>query len=109
MPLIHRVDGEQGGRDPFDALEADPAKTHALESSLWEMSSLTAHFHPNVATLAKILGEQFTKPSYNLEDFLDHSYTTMTDAEMRKKLKNQVATSFEKPTGLFPSGDVIFA
>lgn len=106
MPMIHRIDGEQGA-DPFDAQEPDPSKTRAIASSLWEMSSLTNHYHPNVATLAKILGEQFTKPSYNLEDFLDHSYTTMTDAEMRKKLKNQVATAFEKPTCLFPTSDII--
>lgn len=106
MPLIHRPDADTGV-DPFDANEPDPAKTRAIESSLWEMSSLTSHFHPNVATLAKILGEQFTKPSYNLEDFLDHSYTTMTDAEMRKKLKNQVSVAFDKPTAFFPASDII--
>lgn len=107
MPLIHRVGGEDTIGDPFDAAEVDPAKTGALESSLWEMSSLVDHFHPNVATLARILGEQFTKPSYNLEDFLDHSYTTMTDAELRKKLKNQIATAFDKPSTLFPESDVV--
>ncbi|CCG85137.1 Putative uncharacterized protein [Taphrina deformans PYCC 5710] len=107
MPLIHRVETLDQVGDPFDAAEVDPSKTGALESSLWEMASLTSHYHPNVATLAKILGEQFTKPSYNLEDFLDHSYTTMIDAELRKKLKNQIATSFEKPTALFPESDII--
>lgn len=104
LSMIHRVDGEQG-TDPFDAEEPDPSKTRAIESSLWELATLTDHYHPNVATLARILGEQFTKPSYNLEDFLDHSYTTMTDAEMRKKLKNKVATAFDKPDCLFPASE----
>ena len=40
----------------------------------WEMVQLQGHYHPNVSTIAKILSEQFTKQSYNHEDFLDHSY-----------------------------------
>lgn len=90
MPLIHNPDGV-AGTDAFDAAERDPEKTGAMQSSLWELQSHTTHYHPNVATLAKILSEQFTKMFYNLEDFLDHSYTTMTDAEMRKRLKKSGA------------------
>lgn len=106
MALIHNPSADSTYVDPFDAEETDPAKTGALGSSLWELSSMVNHYHPNVATLARILGEQFTKPSYNLEDFLDHSFTTMTDAEMRKRLKNQVSTAFEKPSRLFPENDI---
>jgi U3 small nucleolar RNA-associated protein 19 len=58
-------------------LEPDPMRTRALESSLWEIETLQSHYHPNVATLAKIISEQFTKQQYNLEDFLDHSYGTV--------------------------------
>ncbi|ORY82120.1 CBF/Mak21 family-domain-containing protein [Protomyces lactucae-debilis] len=108
MPLIHNPDGA-AGNDPFDADETDPEKTGAMQSSLWELQSHTMHYHPNVATLAKILSEQFTKIGYNLEDFLDHSYTTMTDAEMRKRLKNQVPTATDKPAGLLsPEGILIW-
>ena len=60
--------------DPFNMEEQDPMETDAIESSLWEIETLQFHYHPNVATLAKIISEQFTKQSYNLEDFLDHSY-----------------------------------
>lgn len=65
---------EEGMDDPFNMKEADPMETEAIESSLWELETLQSHYHPNVATLAKIISEQFTKRSYNLEDFLDHSY-----------------------------------
>lgn len=64
-----------GMDDPFDMEEQDPLLTNAIESSVWELETLQSHYHPNVATLAKIISEQFTKRSYNLEDFLDHSYT----------------------------------
>jgi U3 small nucleolar RNA-associated protein 19 len=106
MPMIHNPDGP-AGMDSFDASEADPEKTGALQSSLWELQSHAQHYHPNVATLAKILSEQFTKMSYNLEDFLDHSYTTMTDAEMRKRLKNQVPAATDKPTGLLQGEGIL--
>jgi U3 small nucleolar RNA-associated protein 19 len=68
---------KEGMDDPFDMEEMDPLLTDAIESSVWELESLQAHYHPNVATLAKVISEQFTKQSYNLEDFLDHSYTVV--------------------------------
>lgn len=64
--------------DPFCMSEGDPMETFALESSLWEIQMLQSHYHPNVATIAKIISEQFTKQSYNLEDFLDHSYGSVS-------------------------------
>jgi len=70
---------EHGMTDPFDMDETDPTLTGALESSLWELETLQSHYHPNVASLARIVSEPFTKTSYNLEDFLDHSYTSVGD------------------------------
>ena len=79
--MIHRntifENQEDGWGDPFRMEESDPMETGALESSLWEIHTLQTHYHPNVATIAKIISEQFTKQAYNLEDFLDHSYATV--------------------------------
>ena len=63
--------------DPFREEESNPMETDALESSLWEIQMLQSHYHPNVATIAKLISEQFTKQAYNSEDFLDHSYGTV--------------------------------
>jgi U3 small nucleolar RNA-associated protein 19 len=88
--MIHRVpvdpDGmtrmeNEGLEDPFIADETDPMETRADESSLWEIVQLQSHYHPNVATIAKIISEQFTKQQYNLEDFLDHSYSSVSVLE----------------------------
>ena len=68
---------QQEWGDPFQMDEPDPMGTGAVESSLWEIETLQSHYHPNVATIAKIVSEQFTKHAYNLEDFLDHSYGTV--------------------------------
>lgn len=108
--MIHRVvpDPElresietDGVEDPFDMNEADPMETDAIESCLWELVCLQSHYHPNVATLAKIISEQFTKQSYNLEDFLDHSYSEMLEAELAKDLKREPEVEPEIPKRIF--------
>jgi U3 small nucleolar RNA-associated protein 19 len=71
-----------GVEDPFDMSEPDPMETRAIDSCVWELETLQSHYHPNVAALAKIISEQFTKQQYNLEDFLDYSYNSV-----RKSLK----------------------
>ena len=80
--MIHRTPEilekeERGWVDSFRMEELDPMETDAIDSSLWEIEALQSHYHPNVATIAKIISEQFTKHAYNLEDFLDHSYATV--------------------------------
>ncbi|KAH7103707.1 CBF-domain-containing protein [Auriculariales sp. MPI-PUGE-AT-0066] len=81
MVLIHR-DVEPGKDiDPYNANESSPFLSNALDSSLWELESHTSHFHAPTATLARILSEPFTKQSLATEDFLDHSYATMFEAE----------------------------
>ena len=68
---------EDGMQDPFNMSERDPMETAAINSSLWEIHTLQSHYHPNVAMMAKIISDQFTKESYSLEDFLDHSYSSV--------------------------------
>jgi U3 small nucleolar RNA-associated protein 19 len=68
----------EGLADPFLPDEEDPMETDAIDSCLWEIVQLQSHYHPNVATIAKIISEQFTKQSYNQEDFLDHSYGSVS-------------------------------
>ncbi|KAF2674778.1 CBF-domain-containing protein [Microthyrium microscopicum] len=104
--MIHRVsrcaeETEEwetyGAEDPFSMDEQDPMETKAMESSLWELETLQSHYHPNVATLAKIISEQFTKESYNLEDFLDHSYNSLLDVELEKDLKKIPVVEYQIP------------
>lgn len=82
--MIHRKPEDsdytesEGMDDPFNMAESDPMKSKAIDSSLWEIHTLQSHYHPNVATMAKIISEQFTKQAYNLEDFLDHSYSSVS-------------------------------
>lgn len=85
------------GVDPFDMSERDPQKSHAIDSSLWELETLQSHYHPNVASLARIISEQFTKQQYNLEDFLDHGYASMLESELAKEPKKAPITEYRIP------------
>ncbi|KAI2624353.1 nucleolar complex protein [Hypoxylon sp. NC1633] len=91
----------EGMADPFITDEEDPMETCAIDSCLWEVLQLQSHYHPNVATIAKIISEQFTKQSYNLEDFLDHSYSSLLDAELSKQVKKAPVVEFMIPKKVF--------
>ena len=88
------------GEDPFDMTEKDPQKTHAIDSSLWELETLQSHYHPNVASLARIISEQFTKQHYSLEDFLDHGYASMLDSELAKEPKKAPVIEYRIPRSI---------
>lgn len=92
---------EHGTFDPFDAEEKSPMNTNAIDSCLWELETLQSHYHPNVASLAKIISEQFTKASYNLEDFLDHSYASLVEAELGRDMKKTPVVEVEIPKTIF--------
>lgn len=110
---------EHGMDDPFIPDETDPMETKAMDSCLWELVQLQSHYHPNVATIAKVISEQFTKQSYNIEDFLDHSYASVSvlpchhssevelimvkllDAEMTKDVKKAPVVEFHIPKKVF--------
>ncbi|KAF2186830.1 CBF-domain-containing protein [Zopfia rhizophila CBS 207.26] len=100
-PEVKKEFEEEGMEDPFAMDEPDPMLADAIESSLWEIETLQSHYHPNVATLAKIISDQFTKRSYSLEDFLDHSYNMLLDAELGRELKKGPAVEYEIPKRIF--------
>ncbi|KAJ4271728.1 Maturation and nuclear export of 40S ribosomal subunits interacting protein [Fusarium torreyae] len=100
-PEAKKYIDEHGAEDPFFPDETDPMNTQAIDSCLWELVQLQSHFHPNVATVNKIISEQFTKQSYNIEDFLDHSYATLLEAEMTKDVKKAPVIEFHIPKKVF--------
>jgi U3 small nucleolar RNA-associated protein 19 len=108
--LIHRGTGEPM-EDPFDPYTNDPTQAGALESSLWELESLSHHYYPAVVTMAKSIGTEDKKmPHYNIHDFLRHSYKSLFDQERpTKKRRNQkTALTFCSPKALFSEGDELF-
>ena len=106
--------------------EPNPNLTNALDSSLWELYSHKNHYHAGVSTLARIFEEAFTKPSYPLEDFLDHTYATvrlyeftprvikaeaeilvqqLIEGELKQRIKKDPAVELDEPHGIFKAND----
>ncbi|KDR80122.1 hypothetical protein GALMADRAFT_242367 [Galerina marginata CBS 339.88] len=100
MVMIHRADVDDSN-DPFIVEETNPLQTHALESSLWELLSHTQHYHAPVSTMCKIFSEAFTKPGYSMEDFLDHTYNTLFETEINRKIKREPALAVESNVRMF--------
>lgn len=73
------------GEDTYDPEQPDPQQSGAIDSSLWELETLQSHYHPTVASICRIISEQFTKQRWNTEDFLDQSYLMLMDSELKKK------------------------
>ncbi|WVF70372.1 hypothetical protein IAT40_005162 [Kwoniella sp. CBS 6097] len=105
----------QEDADPYDPEEKSVLKTRALESSCWELAALQKHYLAPIATLAKIFGEVFTKPEFNMEDFLDHGYGTLFETEANRRIKNPPALSLaldlenksQDSLDLFPSASAV--
>ncbi|KAJ8132942.1 hypothetical protein O1611_g682 [Lasiodiplodia mahajangana] len=100
-PEAKKAVESEGMDDPFDEREEDPMETRAIDSCLWESVQLQSHYHPMVATISKILSEQFTKQWYNMEDFLDHSYNSLVEAELSKSVKKPPVVEFMIPKRVF--------
>ncbi|KAI8592838.1 CBF/Mak21 family-domain-containing protein [Geranomyces variabilis] len=93
LVMIHREAEGAGANaateDPYSADEVDPAKSHALESSLWELQSLKTHYFHTIAGMVRVFEQPIAKqPMYDMEDFLDHTYVTLMETETKKKGAN---------------------
>ncbi|KAF8645406.1 hypothetical protein AX16_007840 [Volvariella volvacea WC 439] len=96
MVMIHRTaEIDEESKDPFLPNEPNPNSTQAIDSSLWELISHRSHYHSAVSTLAKIFSEPFTKPNYSMEDFLDHTYGTLFDTDIKHKIKRDPPLTIE--------------
>ncbi|KAF8637279.1 hypothetical protein AX17_002932 [Amanita inopinata Kibby_2008] len=106
MVMVHCTEeAEDSFSDPFLPHEPNPLLTEALSSSLWELQSHRMHYHSAVSTLAKIFSEAFTKQGYAMEDFLDHTYNTLFDTEVNRKIKKEpaLAINIDRPVVTFAS------
>lgn len=77
MVMIQRHEDTPEETDPYRPSDPSPMTSGAISSSCWELAMLQQHYLASISTLAKVFTEVFTKPEYNMEDFLDHGYDTV--------------------------------
>jgi U3 small nucleolar RNA-associated protein 19 len=86
-----RAAGGAGAGDPFVAEEADPACSHALESSLWELQALRQHYAPAVSRFVAVLDRDVTNrmqtADVDLGALAAASYASLFAEEAERRLK----------------------
>merc|ERR1711939_942745 len=96
--------------DPYVMWEEDPAESHAIESSLWEIQSLRSHFCPNVSILAKtfVSTDMFSKKvqPLPLADFYSIKYQELFHDALKprgtaKRRREPAAVAHVNPGALF--------
>jgi len=83
--MINNNNSKEILSDSYLIDEIDPSKSNALESSLWEIHSLTTHHHPDVAECALSLIDQRKNIGSNERDidkFLEIDYSEMFDNDI---------------------------
>ncbi|XP_063820747.1 nucleolar complex protein 4 homolog isoform X2 [Pseudophryne corroboree] len=99
-PLIHRpMESGDLTSDPYIMEEQDPAKSRALDSSLWELEALQNHYYPDVVRAANVISRTLSAQESDVSEFLEMSSYELFGKQMKKKFKS-VPLEFEPITGL---------
>lgn len=77
--------------DPFDDTQSDPEKSHADDSSLWELDILSSHLSPAITRLVALFSNNVrNKPPPlpgSLKDYAALSFSDVFQAELKRKAK----------------------
>ncbi|KAM8960994.1 nucleolar complex protein 4 homolog [Pelodytes ibericus] len=99
-PLIHRPKAaEDLISDPYIMEEQDPAKSRAMESSLWELETLQKHYHADVVRAANVIIRALSTQETDISELLEMSSYELFEREVKKKFK-AVPLEFEAVCGL---------
>eukprot|EP00940_MAST-03C_sp_MAST-3C-sp2_P002939 g2939.t1 len=82
--------------DPFLSTKESPRDANAIESSLWELRALQAHYCPAVASMAAVFDEQ-EREAFRMSDFTATSYAALFDQSVKrgKRAKKPPAKAFQ--------------
>lgn len=93
--------GQGLGADPYDESEPDPARSRAVESSLWELAALRRHYCPQVSTLAAVLDKDLSDRAHtsevDLDPLLAASYGSLISGEIARRLKAAPVAFYARP------------
>lgn len=77
----------------YSAAKRDPQYAGAERSSLWELVTLCAHFHPSVSKFGRTLCVELKNVKYESDPLQDFSLIAFLDKFSYKKAKNRIAKS----------------
>ncbi|KAL6036450.1 hypothetical protein STEG23_034161 [Scotinomys teguina] len=103
--MVHRPQGPALDADPYDPVEKDPARTHALESCLWELQTLQQHYHPEVSRTASVINQVLSVPEVSIAPLLELTAYEIFEQDLKKKAPGSVPLEFIPAKGLLGRQD----
>ncbi|XP_066227331.1 nucleolar complex protein 4 homolog isoform X1 [Saccopteryx leptura] len=104
--LVHRPRGPELDADPYDPDEEDPAKSRALESSLWELQALQQHYYPEVSKAASVINQVLSVPEVSIAPLLELTAFEIFERDLKKKKGSEaVPLEFIPARGLLGQRD----
>ncbi|KAF5916464.1 hypothetical protein HPG69_014131 [Diceros bicornis minor] len=107
--LVHRPGGPELDADPYDPGEEDPAKSRALESSLWELQALQRHYHPEVSKAASVINQALSVPEASIAPLLELTAFEVFERDLKRKGPEAVPLEFIPAQGLLGRRDDLCA
>ncbi|XP_026980991.1 nucleolar complex protein 4 homolog [Sagmatias obliquidens] len=98
--LVHRPRGPELDADPYDPREEDPARSRALESSLWELQALQQHYHPEVSKAASAINQALSEAEVSIAPLLELTAFQIFEQDLQKKGPEPVPLEFIPAQGL---------
>lgn len=103
--MVHRPQGPELDADPYDPMEKDPARSRALESSLWELQTLQQHYHPEVSRAASVINQVLSVPEVSIAPLLELTAYEIFEQDLKKKVPESVPLEFIPAKGLLGQQD----
>lgn len=98
--MIDRPQGERSTNnvDPYLENELDPSKANGIESSLWEIESLTHHQHPDVVSCAlTLISLRKTAQERDIHNLLEIDYDEMFEKDINRSSRSKKKSNTECP------------
>ncbi|KAK7895933.1 hypothetical protein WMY93_021258 [Mugilogobius chulae] len=106
--LIHKPSSQDElVEDPYNMEEKDPAKSCALDSSLWEIKTLQKHYHPDVAKTAMLINKPLSEQEDDIDELLEITAFELMERDLKTPQTKNIALEFESATRLLKEGDVL--
>ena len=101
------LESEAKGRDPYRPDEADPGKSNAIDSSLWELELLQSHYCSAVSRFVQVFKKPYEPKAnlYPIADFASITYDSLIKRDIFKKFTS-IPTEFEDRTSVFQSDSI---
>ncbi|XP_068206559.1 nucleolar complex protein 4 homolog [Palaemon carinicauda] len=103
--LVHNPDAIELENDPFDPNEPDMSKCRACESSLWEIATIQQHVIPSISKATGFIEKTLPIIEYDISELVETTYEEVHEKSCKLIVHETVATTFQKPSGLFTHHD----